>query len=79
MARVEGSPIPSPVTRRESGTRQFDRGALEEGLSEPGGSLLSGRGDGEGLASMDAVIDRIVEVPEVTGSDSKVARWVADP
>ena len=35
--------------------------------------------EGEDIGSMDAVIDRIVEVPEVTGSDSKVARWVADP
>jgi len=26
--------------------------------------------------SMDAVIDRIVEVPGVDGTDSKVARWI---
>jgi len=25
---------------------------------------------------MDAVIDRIVEVPEVMATDSKVARWI---
>ncbi len=31
---------------------------------------------GEDIASMDAVIDRIVEVPEVLGTDSKVARWI---
>jgi DNA-binding Lrp family transcriptional regulator len=30
----------------------------------------------EDIASMDAVIDRIVEVPEVLGTDSKVARWI---
>jgi DNA-binding Lrp family transcriptional regulator len=33
--------------------------------------------EGEDIASMDAVIDRIVEVPEVDGTDSKVARWIA--
>jgi hypothetical protein len=27
------------------------------------------------VARMDAVIDRIVEVPEVMATDSKVARW----
>jgi DNA-binding Lrp family transcriptional regulator len=32
--------------------------------------------EGEDIASMDAVIDRIVEVPEVDGTDSKVARWI---
>jgi hypothetical protein len=32
--------------------------------------------EGEGIASMDAVIDRIVEVPEVDATDSKVARWI---
>jgi hypothetical protein len=32
--------------------------------------------EGDDIASMDAVIDRIVEVPEVTGTDSKVARWI---
>ena len=32
--------------------------------------------EGEDVASMDAVIDRIVEVPEVIGTDSKVARWI---
>lgn len=31
---------------------------------------------GDDLASMDAVIDRIVELPEVVGSDSKVVRWI---
>lgn len=32
--------------------------------------------EGPDIASMDAVIDRIVEVPEVLGTDSKVARWI---
>ncbi len=32
--------------------------------------------EGDDIASMDAVIDRIVEVPEVLGTDSKVARWI---
>lgn len=32
--------------------------------------------EGEDIASMDAVIDKIVEVPEVLGTDSKVARWI---
>ena len=32
--------------------------------------------EGDDIASMDAVIDRIVEVPEVMGTDSKVARWI---
>lgn len=32
--------------------------------------------EGDDIASMDAVIDRIVEVPEVIGTDSKVARWI---
>jgi DNA-binding Lrp family transcriptional regulator len=32
--------------------------------------------EGEDVASMDAVIDRIVEVPGVDGTDSKVARWI---
>lgn len=32
--------------------------------------------EGDDLAAMDAVIDRIVEVPEVLGTDSKVARWI---
>lgn len=31
---------------------------------------------GDDLASMDAVIDRIAELPQVTGTDSKVARWI---
>ena len=33
--------------------------------------------EGEDIASMDAVIDRIVEIPQVMGTDSKVARWIA--
>jgi DNA-binding Lrp family transcriptional regulator len=37
-------------------------------------ALVSG-GD---LASMDAVIDAIVEVPGVAGTDSRLARWIAD-
>ena len=32
--------------------------------------------EGEDLAQMDAVIDRIVEVPGILGTDSKVARWI---
>ena len=33
-------------------------------------------GEGEDVASMDRVIDSIVEVPEVLATDSKVARWI---
>ena len=32
--------------------------------------------EGDDLAKMDEVIDRIVEVPGVRDSDSKVIRWV---
>jgi phosphohistidine swiveling domain-containing protein len=32
--------------------------------------------EGDDIACMDAVIDRIVQVPEVIGTDSKVARWI---
>jgi hypothetical protein len=32
--------------------------------------------EGDDLRSMDAVIDRIVAVPGVMGTDSKVARWI---
>jgi DNA-binding Lrp family transcriptional regulator len=32
--------------------------------------------EGEDIASMDAVIDRILELPEVDHTDSKVARWI---
>ncbi|HEV8582088.1 MAG TPA: Lrp/AsnC ligand binding domain-containing protein [Thermoanaerobaculia bacterium] len=32
--------------------------------------------EGEDIASMDSVIDRIVEVPGVDATDSKVARWI---
>lgn len=32
--------------------------------------------EGDDLAAMDAVIDRIVEIPEVSATDSKVARWI---
>jgi DNA-binding Lrp family transcriptional regulator len=32
--------------------------------------------EGADLAAMDAVIDRIVEVPDILGTDSKVARWI---
>ncbi len=32
--------------------------------------------EGDDIAAMDTVIDRIVEVPEVTATDSKVARWI---
>lgn len=32
--------------------------------------------EGDDIASMDALIDRIIEVPQVMGTDSKVARWI---
>jgi DNA-binding Lrp family transcriptional regulator len=32
--------------------------------------------EGDDIAQMDAVIDRIVEVPGILGTDSKVARWI---
>lgn len=32
--------------------------------------------EGTDIRSMDAVIDRIVEVPGIVGTDSKVARWI---
>ncbi len=32
--------------------------------------------EGDNIASMDIVIDRIVEIPGVRDTDSKVARWV---
>jgi phosphohistidine swiveling domain-containing protein len=32
--------------------------------------------EGNDIASMDAVIDRIAEVPDVVATDSKVARWI---
>ena len=32
--------------------------------------------EGSDMASMDAVIDKIAEVPDVVGTDSKVARWI---
>lgn len=32
--------------------------------------------EGSDIRSMDAVIDRIVEIPGVVGTDSKVARWI---
>ncbi len=32
--------------------------------------------EGDDIAAMDAVIDRIVEVPGILGTDSKVARWI---
>ena len=32
--------------------------------------------EGDDLASMDAVIDRMVEIPDVIATDSKVARWI---
>lgn len=32
--------------------------------------------EGDDIAAMDAVIDKIVEVPEVLATDSKVARWI---
>lgn len=32
--------------------------------------------EGDDIAAMDAVIDRMVEVPGILGTDSKVARWI---
>jgi DNA-binding Lrp family transcriptional regulator len=32
--------------------------------------------EGTDIASMDKVIDRIAEFPDVIGTDSKVARWI---
>jgi hypothetical protein len=32
--------------------------------------------DGDDIASMDSVIDRIAEILDVLGTDSKVARWI---
>ncbi len=32
--------------------------------------------EGNDIGSMDAVIDRIVGVPGILGTDSKVARWI---
>lgn len=32
--------------------------------------------EGSDIAFMDVVIDRIAEVPDVIGTDSKVARWI---
>jgi len=32
--------------------------------------------EGNDLESMDAVIDKIVKVPQVASTDSKVARWI---
>jgi phosphohistidine swiveling domain-containing protein len=32
--------------------------------------------EGTDISSMDAVIDRIVSIPGIVGTDSKVARWI---
>ncbi len=32
--------------------------------------------EGDDIASIDSVIDKIAEVPDVNGTDSKVARWL---
>ncbi len=32
--------------------------------------------EGEDLASMDAVIDRMVEISEILGTESNIARWI---
>jgi len=32
--------------------------------------------EGKDISSMDSVIDRIAETPDVLGTDSKVARWI---
>ncbi len=31
---------------------------------------------GDDVAGMDAVIDRLAELPEISSTDSKVARWI---
>ena len=31
---------------------------------------------GDDIATMDAVIDRIAEIDDITATDSKVARWI---
>ncbi len=33
---------------------------------------------GTDIADMDSVIDRIAEIPDVSGTDSKIARWLDD-
>jgi len=32
--------------------------------------------EGQDIAAMDAVVDRIVELPDVLATDSRVARWI---
>jgi len=32
--------------------------------------------EGDDIAQMDAAIDRMVDVPGILGTDSKVARWI---
>lgn len=32
--------------------------------------------EGDDIAAMDAVIDRLVEIPGILATDSKVARWI---
>ena len=32
--------------------------------------------EGDDIATMDAVIDQLAEIPEVLATDSKVARWI---
>ena len=32
--------------------------------------------EGDDIAQMDAAIDRLVDVPGILGTDSKVARWI---
>jgi len=32
--------------------------------------------NGTDVADMDAVIDRIAEIPDIAGTDSKLARWI---
>ncbi len=32
--------------------------------------------EGDNIPAMDAVIDKIVEIPDVTKTDSKVVRWI---
>ncbi len=32
--------------------------------------------EGDNIVLMDSVIDKIVDIPEVSGTDSKVVRWI---
>ena len=34
--------------------------------------------EGKDIKSMDAVIDKIAEIPQIVNTDTKVARWIND-